>query len=64
MAGVSYRDGEEVGASAPEIGSDNKGRALLEKMGWKAGMGIGAEGNKGSLDHVRHIVKTTKAGLG
>jgi len=64
MAGASYRDGEEVGASAPEIGSDNKGRAMLEKMGWTSGMGIGAVGNKGSIDHVRHIVKTTKAGLG
>ncbi|KAK5957762.1 squalene synthetase-like protein [Knufia fluminis] len=64
MAGATYRDGEEVGASAPEIGSDNKGRAMLEKMGWTSGMGIGAVGNKGSIDHVRHIVKTTKAGLG
>jgi len=64
MAGASYRDGEEVGASAPEIGSDNKGRAMLEKMGWTSGTGIGAVGNKGSIDHVRHIVKTTKAGLG
>ena len=64
MAGASYRDGEEVGASAPEIGSENKGRAMLEKMGWSSGMGIGAVGNKGSIDHVRHIVKTTKAGLG
>jgi len=64
MAGASYRDGEEVGASAPELGSDNKGRAMLEKMGWISGTGIGAEGNKGSIDHVRHIVKTTKAGLG
>lgn len=64
MAGATYRDGEEVGASAPELGADNKGRAMLEKMGWTVGMGIGAEGNKGSLDHVKHIVKTTKAGLG
>lgn len=64
MSGATYRDGDEVGGSAPEIGSDNKGRAMLEKMGWTAGMAIGAEGNKGSLDHVKHIVKTTKAGLG
>ncbi|KAK5097208.1 squalene synthetase-like protein [Lithohypha guttulata] len=64
MTGATYRDGEIVGASAPEIGVDNKGRAMLEKMGWTAGMGIGAEGNKGSLEHVRHIVKTSKAGLG
>lgn len=64
MAGATYRDGDVVGASAPEIGSENKGRAMLEKMGWSAGMGIGAIGNKGSIDHVTHIVKTSKAGLG
>lgn len=64
MGGATYRDGEIVGASAPEIGIDNKGRAMLEKMGWTVGMGIGAEGNKGAIDHVRHVVKTTKAGLG
>lgn len=64
MGGATYRDGEIVGASAPEIGAENKGRAMLEKMGWTVGMGIGAEGNKGAIDHVRHVVKTTKAGLG
>ncbi|KAL9629337.1 MAG: hypothetical protein Q9204_005327, partial [Flavoplaca sp. TL-2023a] len=33
-AGVSYMDGEVVGAAAPEIGLENRGRAMLEKMGW------------------------------
>lgn len=64
MSGVTYRDGEEVAASAPEIGADNRGRAMLEKMGWVAGTGIGAVGNQGSIDPIRHIMKTTKAGLG
>lgn len=64
MSGATYRDGEEVAASAPEIGADNRGRAMLEKMGWVQGTGIGAIGNKGGLDPIRHIVKTTKAGLG
>lgn len=64
MSGATYRDGEEVAASAPEIGADNRGRAMLEKMGWVAGTGIGAVGNQGGLDPIRHIVKTTKAGLG
>lgn len=64
MSGATYRDGEEVAASAPEIGADNRGRAMLEKMGWVQGTGIGAVGNKGGLDPIRHIVKTTKAGLG
>lgn len=64
VQGASYTNGEIVGASAPEIGADNKGRAMLEKMGWTSGMAIGAEGNKGSLDVVRHVFKTSRAGLG
>jgi hypothetical protein len=64
LAGVSYRDGEIVGASAPEIGAENRGRAMLEKMGWSSGMGIGKVGNKGSTEVIKHVVKNTKAGLG
>ena len=64
LSGATYMNGEVVGASAPEIGSDNKGRAILEKMGWTSGMGIGAIGNQGSLEAIKHVVKTTKAGLG
>lgn len=63
-AGVSYRDGDIVGGSAPELGIDNKGRAMLEKMGWSTGTALGALNNKGILQPVSHIVKTTKAGLG
>lgn len=61
---VSYRDGEIVGASAPELGQDNKGRAILEKMGWSSGMALGSMDNKGILQPVAHVVKLTKAGLG
>jgi hypothetical protein len=64
LAGASYMDGEVVGASAPEIGADNRGRAMLEKMGWTSGMGIGKVGNKGSTEVIKHVVKNTKAGLG
>jgi hypothetical protein len=64
LAGATYMDGEVVGASAPEIGADNKGRAMLEKMGWSSGMGIGKEGNKGGIEVIKHVVKNTKAGLG
>ena len=63
-AGVSYRDGEVVGAAAPEIGHENKGRAMLERMGWSNGTALGASNNKGMLQPVSHTVKTTKAGLG
>jgi hypothetical protein len=63
-AAVNYRDGDVVGASAPELGSENKGRAMLEKMGWSTGTALGAVNNKGILQPVSHVVKTTKAGLG
>lgn len=62
--GVSYRDGDVVGGSAPELGVENKGRAMLEKMGWSTGTALGALNNKGILEPVTHVVKTTKAGLG
>lgn len=61
---ASYRDGDIVGASAPELGAENRGRAMLEKMGWSAGTALGALDNKGILQPVSHVVKTTKAGLG
>ncbi len=61
---VSYRDGDVVGGSAPELGADNRGRAMLEKMGWSQGTALGAANNKGILQPVSHVVKTTKAGLG
>lgn len=63
-AAVSYHDGEIVGAAAPELGQDNKGRAMLEKMGWSTGTALGALNNKGIMKPVTHVVKTTKAGLG
>ena len=63
-AAVSYRDGEVVGAAAPVLGQENKGRAMLEKMGWSTGTALGALNNKGIMEPVTHVVKTTKAGLG
>ncbi|KAF2011807.1 hypothetical protein BU24DRAFT_289563 [Aaosphaeria arxii CBS 175.79] len=60
---VSYRDGDTVGASAPELGPDNKGRRLLEKMGWTQGTALGALENKGILQPITHTVKMTRAGL-
>ena len=60
---TGYRDGETVGANAPEIGPENKGHALLAKMGWSKGMALGALDNKGILQPITHTVKMTKAGL-
>ena len=64
ISGATYADGEVVGATAPEIGIENKGRAMLEKMGWSKGMGLGALTNKGMLTPIEHVVKNSKAGLG
>lgn len=61
---IGYRDGDVVGGSAPEIPPENKGRAMLEKMGWSSGTALGALDNKGILQPVSQVVKTTKAGLG
>lgn len=63
-AAFSYKDGEVVGGSAPELSQANKGRNMLEKMGWSTGMALGATDNKGILQPVAHVVKRTKAGLG
>ncbi|KAK3346220.1 hypothetical protein B0T25DRAFT_272352 [Lasiosphaeria hispida] len=61
---ATYRDGEIAGASVPELGQENKGRAMLEKMGWSKGMGLGTVDNKGILEPVVQVVKRSKAGLG
>lgn len=61
---VGYKDGDVVGAAAPEIGVENKGRAMLEKMGWAKGQALGKVGGAGILQPIAHTVKTGKAGLG
>ena len=61
---VSPRDGDMVGGAAPEIGRENKGRMMLEKMGYKPGMALGVEGNKGITAPIIAVVKRTRTGLG
>ena len=64
-AGVSYRDGEVVGAAAPEIGQENRGRTMLERMGWSTGTALGAlNNNRGLVQPVAQVVKTSRSGLG
>ena len=63
-AAAGYRDGEIVGAAAPELNAENKGHAMLEKLGWSKGTALGALDNKGILQPVVHVVKISKAGLG
>ncbi|KAI1370271.1 hypothetical protein F4677DRAFT_438816 [Hypoxylon crocopeplum] len=61
---LTYRDGDVVGQHAAELGAENKGRAMLEKMGWSKGMALGTEDNKGIMVPITHVVKKSKAGLG
>lgn len=60
---VGYRDGEKVGANAPELGPENKGHALMMRMGWSKGQALGTADNQGILHPIAHTVKINKAGL-
>jgi hypothetical protein len=57
-----HKDGDVVGGDAKEIASDNRGRQMLEKLGWRSGMGLGAEGMGMKLP-VFAVVKAGKSGL-
>ena len=61
---VGYREGDIVGAAAPELAAENVGNQLMRKLGWVPGEGLGAQNNKGILQPVAHVVKTSRAGLG
>ena len=56
-------EGQVVGADAEEIGMQNKGHALLTKMGWTKGMALGAVENKGIIMPVSSVVKKGRSGL-
>ncbi|CCK70757.1 Sqs1p KNAG_0F00880 [Huiozyma naganishii CBS 8797] len=58
------KEGEVVGETAPEIGKDNVGRRMLEKLGWSVGETLGVEGNKGISEPIMAVVKKTKKGVG
>ena len=62
--GGGHREGQIVGESAPQLSADNKGRLMLEKMGYRHGMTLGAEGNMGIAEPVMAVIKMSKAGLG
>ncbi|KAI2634530.1 hypothetical protein GGS21DRAFT_518243 [Xylaria nigripes] len=61
---LTFREGDIVGKDAAELGIENKGRAMLEKMGWIKGMALGNEGSNGLIVPLTLVVKKTKAGLG
>jgi hypothetical protein len=61
---VHHREGDIIGASAPEIGVENRGRKMLEKMGYISGMALGLGGRGETVKPVEAVMKTSKAGLG
>ena len=63
-ADTGYRTGDVVGGTAPELGVENRGRAMLEKMGWTSGNALGALNNKGILQPIASVVRNSRAGLG
>ncbi|SCV00053.1 LAME_0G07228g1_1 [Lachancea meyersii CBS 8951] len=62
-AKFQVKEGEIVGEDAPEIGTDNIGRRMLEKLGWSSGQGLGAHGNQGISEPIFAKVKKSKSGL-
>jgi len=64
---VSVRPGDRIGQGAPELveaKGSAKARAMMEKMGWSAGQGLGKAENKGILNPVEQVVWHSRAGLG
>ncbi|XP_070697276.1 G patch domain-containing protein 11 isoform X2 [Pempheris klunzingeri] len=62
----SYRQQEKEGreeALQSTISSSNKGFALLQKMGYRAGQGLGKEG-AGRVDPIPLNIKTDRGGIG
>lgn len=62
-AGGRLRDGDLVGADAPEIAIANRGRQMLEKLGWLHGNGLGAVGKEGINLPLFATIKNSKHGL-
>lgn len=56
------KEGAIVGGQAKPLGAENKGRAMMEKMGWSSGTGLGKQMG-GILEPITHVVKNTKTGL-
>jgi len=59
---VDFSNQEQITMETP-ISSDNKGYKLLQKMGWKAGTGLGRNGT-GRIDPILISTKSDIMGLG
>jgi len=59
----AMQDVETKALPEKNIGSDNIGSKMLQRMGWKEGLGLG-KSNQGRTDIVEAEQRTQKAGLG
>jgi hypothetical protein len=60
---TGLKHGDVVGGGAKEIGRENFGHRLMEKMGWQKGTALGKEGS-GMLTPVEQVMRTGRSGLG
>jgi len=60
---VTVTGGGGEAASVPKIGEDNVGNRMLQKMGWKDGLGLGKK-NQGRTEIITAQSRTAQSGLG
>jgi len=60
---VSVSGGSGETSSMPKIGEDNVGNRMLQKMGWKDGLGLGKK-NQGRTEIITAQSRTAQSGLG
>lgn len=60
---VTVTGGGTEAASVPKIGEDNVGNRMLQKMGWKDGLGLGKK-NQGRTEIITAQSRTAQSGLG
>lgn len=58
------RDGDIVGNEAFELSKANRGRLMMEKMGYKEGTALGTNKERGLIEPVKVEVRLGKRGLG
>jgi hypothetical protein len=63
---VAPRAGEFVGQGFEEMSTmkGTKAKAMMERMGWSPGEGLGSESNKGRTEPIQHFIRYSKVGLG
>jgi len=60
---VTVTGGASEAANMPKIGEDNVGNRMLQKMGWKDGLGLGKK-NQGRTEIITAQSRTAQSGLG